>query len=223
MSYANPSFETNIHRGMRPVFWQEILLTRVYVAQRVFKSTGWCWCFQTIITGSFRSLLPPHAEFIRFGKRSCSSLVAACLSVLMSSRPIVARDTLRNSERSNFQLAQMPILLPGISAGAGDYLADSVPLCSVCPHLHIRGCLDSFILLAFRGFEGLGVLWAPLGSPFLLKWGKAVERTAADFSHSGLWFSCLVWSHIYRVHSEILRDARPLGKINIVEQKKVCI
>lgn len=33
MSYANPSFETNIHRGLRPVFWQEILLTRVYVAQ----------------------------------------------------------------------------------------------------------------------------------------------------------------------------------------------
>lgn len=100
-------------------------------------------------------LLPHHAQFLGFGKRSCSSVIAAYLSVFMNSRPNVARDTLWNSEKSNFQLAQMPMLLPGISAGAGAYLADSVPLCSPCPHLHIRGCLDFFTLLAFRGFEGL--------------------------------------------------------------------
>lgn len=209
---------------LKPVFTEEwdlfsSKLTRLNVAQRVFQSPGWFLFFQSIVTGSFRSLLlPPHTQIIGFGKRSWSSLIAACLSGLMNSRPIVARDTLWNSERSNFQLVQMPILLHGISAGAGDYLADSVPLCALSPHLCIGGCLH-FTLLAFRGFEGL---WAPLGSPFLLKWGKAAERTAADFSHSGLWFSCLVWSHISWVNLE-LRDARPMGKINIVEQNKICI
>lgn len=219
MSCANPSFETNTHRGVRPVLQQEILLTSLNVAQRVFKNTGWSLCFPSIIPGSFRSLLPPHAQFIGFGKRSCSSLVAACVSALTNSRPILARDTRWNSEMNNFQLVQMPVLLPGISAGARGYLADSVPLCSLCPHLRIRGCLDFFTLLAFRGFESL---WATPRLSISSQVGKAVERTAADFSQSGLWFSCLVWSHIYRVNLE-LRDDRPLGKMNIVEQKKVCI
>lgn len=199
MSCAKPSFETNTRRGVKPVFQQEILLTRLSVAQRVFKNIVWSLCFPSIIPGSFRSLLPPHAQFIGFGKRSCSSLVAACVSVLMNSRPILARDTRWNSERNNFQLAKMPILLPGISAGARDYLADSVPLCSLCPHLHIRGCLDFFTLLAFRVFESL---WAPLGSPFLLKWERQwrglLLTSASRASDFPVWFEAIytewIWS-----------------------------
>lgn len=108
--------------------------------------------FQTPLGHFF---FPLSVQFIGFGKRSCSSIVVASVSLLRNSRLLVARDTCRDSERNNFQLAKMPLLLPGSSAGARDFLAVSVPLCSLCPHLHIRGYLDFFTSLAFGGFEGL--------------------------------------------------------------------
>lgn len=155
--------------------------------------------FQVLFQALSGHFFPRMHSLIRFGKRSCSSLVAACVSVLMNSRPILARDTHWNSERNNFQLAKMPILLPGISAGARDYLADSVSLCSLCPHLHIRGCLDFFTLLAFRVFESL---WAPLGSPFLLKWERQwrglLLTSASRVSDFPVWFEATytewIWS-----------------------------
>lgn len=67
----------------------------------------------------------------------------------------MAGDTHRDSERNSFQLAKMPMLLPGCSAGAREFLTVCVALCSLCPHLHIRGHLDFFASLACRGFEGL--------------------------------------------------------------------
>jgi len=104
-------------------------------------------------------------QFIGFGKRSFS-IAAACISLLRSSRLLVVRDPHRDSERNNFQLVKMPTLLPGSSAGARLFWTASVPFCSLPPHLHIRGHLNFFTFLAFRGFEGLS---ASLCSWFLCK------------------------------------------------------
>lgn len=192
-----------IHAEVRTVFQPEIWLSLAWAA---FSSTDCYLYFQSVIPGSFRSVLfPLCVQFIGFGKRSFN-ITVACASLFRNSRLLVVRDTCRDSERNNFQLAKMPVLVPGSSAGTGDFSAVSVPLCSLHPHLRIRGYLDFFPLLAFEGFESLSI-------PKLLvsmRVGKETERTAADFGLSGLWFSCRIWRHRYRVNLE-LRDARPPG------------
>lgn len=107
---------------------------------------------------------------------------AAYVSLLRSSRLLVVRDPHRDSERNNFQLVKMPVLLHRSSAGARLFWAASVPFCSFSPHLHIRGHLNFFTFLAFEGFEGLSI-------PVLLvsmQVRKEMERTAAAFHQSGL-------------------------------------
>lgn len=155
-----------IHAEVRTVFQPEIWLSLAWAA---FSSTDCYLYFQSVIPGSFRSVLfPLCVEFIGFGKRSFS-IAVACASLFRNSRLLVVRDTCRDSERNNFQLAKMPVLVPGSSAGTGDFSAVSVPLCSLHPHLRIRGYLDFFPSLAFEGFEGLS---ASPSCWFLCEWER---------------------------------------------------
>lgn len=171
-------------RGMRPVFQQEVLLTRLNMAQRVFNNTGWSLCFQSIATGSFRSLLPPRAQIIGFGKRSCSSLIAACWSVLMNSRPIVARDTLR------FRKEQF-------SACSDAHIATW----SLCRRWRLFGWFRASLLflssplhqgMLWLHFAGLQRIWRSLSTPWLsisFQVGKGLLLTSATrASDFPVWF-----------------------------------
>lgn len=93
----------------------------------------------------------------------------------------------------------------------------------LCRSWRLFGCFCASLLppsspphqgiLRLFSLAGLRRIWRSLSIPKLLvsvRVGKEMERTAADFGLSGLWFSCRIWRHRYRVNLE-LRDARPPG------------
>lgn len=80
-------------------------------------------------------------------------------------------------------------------------------------------------MLRLLYFAGLQRIWRSPSTPWLSissQVGKGSGEDCCWLQPLSLCFSCLLWSHTYRVNLE-LREAWTLGKMNIVEQKKVCI